>query len=167
MKRWRINPQSIFDYDPVEDGKESISLCMVVFAVEVPTKPFNRFPVQINSKGTREKIVHEAYGQRQFKAASSGTLGLDYISDPAVNHKPFDNSAHPGFRSPRPVRPSTPYDVKETMKFEPYVQPFIATPRNTLSPLTEAAFSSCQDFQPKSIPAYGNFNRTASPFNKE
>lgn len=26
IKRWKIDPQSIFDYDPIEDGTESLSL---------------------------------------------------------------------------------------------------------------------------------------------
>ncbi|XP_039254435.2 uncharacterized protein LOC120331424 [Styela clava] len=172
INRWRIEPRSIFDYDPVEDGKESLSLSYL--------------------HESHERTVYEGYGKRQFhRAREDNSLGIEEYFDPAHDNKPSLVSFHPSFR-PKTAEPQNDSDstakitesgsnISDNMKTAIESQAveeiandtpdFGSNSLQTSTGLRSFVYSPIpfgyHEFVPPEVPIYTNFNRVPTPFTKK
>lgn len=175
IERWKIEPKSIFDYDPIEDGKESLSLAYL--------------------HKSDERTVYEGYGQREFhRAREDNSLGIEEFYDPAHNNKPFLASFHPCYRNKSTEPPNksgyvtknpnepesgtnTSYGRKEEKRSERAEEALDDLPDSISSqPQTSIGMRPFvyspipfghHEFTPQEFPVYTNFNRVPAPFMKK
>lgn len=122
----------------------------------------------LKCNGKDNKIVYEAYGTHQYsKASDGGSLIAERFCDPAINHRPIETSAHPGFKADKSFNAASSLaGTNEIIRHAPMVKKFTPIETTVLPELTGKICPNNPDFEPQVVPAYVDFNRSATPFKR-